>query len=107
MKSTTYTREQLIQKASLTPEDMAEVMRCRREYNRLGFAYQIGFVRLFNRLPEQQPLEIDEELLQFAAMQLGSQACRIEEYATRSILFQIIKHVSGRIWSSVPLGRNR
>ena len=80
---TPYTREQLIQKASLTSEDMAEVIRCRRKHNRLGFAYQIMFVRLFNRLPSQQPLEIDKELLQFAAMQVGIDAGQFEEYAMR------------------------
>ena len=44
---------------------MNEVAKCRREHNRLGFAYQIGFARLFNRFPAQQPLEINNELLSF------------------------------------------
>jgi hypothetical protein len=30
--------------------------------HRLGFAYQIAFVRLFNRFPRQQPFEIVDEL---------------------------------------------
>jgi hypothetical protein len=33
---------------------MNEVAKCRRDHNRLGFAYQIGFARLFNRFPAQQ-----------------------------------------------------
>jgi hypothetical protein len=46
---------------------MNEVAKCRRDHNRLGFAYQIGFARLFNRFPAQQPLEINDELLSFVA----------------------------------------
>ena len=62
---------------------MNEVAKCRREYNRLGFAYQIGFARLFNRLPAQQPLEICDELLSFVAVQLNTDAVAIDGYATR------------------------
>ena len=56
---------------------------CRRDHNRLGFAYQVGFVRLFNRLPAQQPLEIEDELLQFISVQVNLDVRRIEEYAVR------------------------
>jgi hypothetical protein len=51
-----YTHEQLIEYATLTPDDLAQVDLCRRPPNRLGFAYQIAFVRLTNRFPAQQPL---------------------------------------------------
>ena len=44
---------------------MNVVAKCCRDHNRLGFAYQIGFARLFNRFPAQQPLEINNELLSF------------------------------------------
>ena len=50
---------------------MNEVAKCRRDHNRLGFAYQIGFARLFNRFPAQQPLEINDELLSFVAVQMN------------------------------------
>jgi TnpA family transposase len=62
---------------------MNEVAKCRRDHNRLGFAYQIGFARLFNRLPAQQPLEICDELLSFVAVQLNTDAVAIEGYAMR------------------------
>lgn len=77
-----FTRSQLVREASLTEADLAEVAQCRRDYNHLGFAYQIGFVRLFNRFPGQQPLEICDEVLHFVALQLGIDAERIGEYAT-------------------------
>lgn len=44
-----YSRGQMIREASLTEADLVEVALCRRDHNRLGFAYQVGFVRLFSR----------------------------------------------------------
>ena len=44
----------LAQRATLDAVDLAEVQGCRRAHNQLGFAYQVGFVRLLNcarRLP--------------------------------------------------------
>ena len=74
-------RGQMVREASLTEADLAQVARCRRDHNRLGLAYQIGFVRLFHRFPAQQPLEICDELLNFVALQLGIEEARIADYA--------------------------
>jgi len=76
-----YSRGALFRQASLTQADEAEIAKCRGEHNRLGFAYQIGFTRLFNRFPNQQPLEIDAELLNYVAVQLNLDAEAIKEYA--------------------------
>jgi hypothetical protein len=62
---------------------MDEVAGCRRDHNRLGFVYQIGFARPFSRFPAQQPLEICDELLSFVAVQLNTDAVAIEGYAIR------------------------
>ena len=78
-----FSRGQLIREASLTEADLAAVAHCRREHNRLGFAYQVGFVRLFHRFPAQQPLEVCDELLGFVAMQLNMDPTRIADYAVR------------------------
>ena len=43
----------MVREATLTQADLAQIAQCRRDYNRLGFAYQVGFVRLFNRFPAQ------------------------------------------------------
>ena len=64
MTPLSFSRGQMVREASLTEADLAEVAKCRRDHNRLGFAYQIGFVRLFSRFPAQQPLEICDELLE-------------------------------------------
>ena len=56
---------------------------CRRAHNQLGFAYQVGFVRLLNRFPKQEPFEVLDELLLFTGMQLGVDSTLIEEYRRR------------------------
>ena len=38
---------------------------------RPGFAYQIAFVPVLDRFPRHEPLEVDEEILRLAALQLG------------------------------------
>ena len=64
-------RNQLIRDLSLTRTDQMEISKRRGDPHRLGFAYQLGFVRVFQRFPVQQPLEICEELLSFVALQTG------------------------------------
>src|SRR4051795_12795270 len=76
-----FSRGQMIRDATLTVADRVEVARCRRDHNRLGFAYQVGFVRLFHRFPAQQPLEVCDELLNFVSLQLGIDEARISDYA--------------------------
>jgi len=71
----------MVREATLTKDDLAEVAKCRRDHNRLGFAYQVGFVRLFNRFPAQQPLEICDEVLHFVSLQVGVDETRIADYA--------------------------
>ena len=50
-----FSRDQLKGAANLTEEDFVQLGKCRRPHNRLGFAYQVAFVRLFDRFPQQQP----------------------------------------------------
>src|SRR3954462_7858678 len=78
-----FSRGQMVREATLTEADLAEIARCRRDHNRLGFASQVGFVRLFSRFPTQQPLEICDELLSFVALQLNLDAAQIDGYAAR------------------------
>ena len=78
-----YTRRQLAQKVALTEQDWNEIRQCRRDHNRLGFAYQVGFVKLLNQFPAQQPLEIIDELLLFTSIQLNIDPHDIEVYQQR------------------------
>ena len=78
-----FSRDQLKRAASLTEEDLVQLGKCRRPHNRLGFAYQVAFVRLFDRFPQQQPFDLLEELVCFSAAQLGLDAGLIELYRKR------------------------
>lgn len=78
-----YSREQLIQQVALTAEDMHQIRLCRRDPNRLGFAYQVGFVRLLNRFPQQDPFEVIEELLVYVSVQVELPAALIMAYQQR------------------------
>ena len=76
-------RPRLIRDGSFLERDWHEIARRRRVPNRLGFAYQVAFVRVLGRFPHQEPLEIDGEVLRFAALQLGTDPDAIEDYAER------------------------
>ena len=79
----TFSRHQLAQRTTLDAGDLEEVHRCRRAHNQLGFAYQVGFVRLLNRFPKQEPFEVLDELLLFTGVQLGVATNLIDEYQRR------------------------
>jgi TnpA family transposase len=78
-----YTHEQLVSIAQFNEEDIKQINQCRREYTRLGFGYQIAFVRLVNRFPIQQPFEILGDILTFTSIQLNVSLELITLYAQR------------------------
>ena len=67
----------------------------------MGFAYQVAFVRVLGRFPQQAPLEIDGEILRFAALQLGADAETIHAYAGRQ---QTVSEHQRRIGEYLRLG---
>ena len=83
MNSVLYSHQQLLTLGKLTQEDFELINQRRRPHNRLGFAYQLAFVRLFNRFPSQQPFEIEDELLTFVGVQLDVAISHIDAYAER------------------------
>ena len=76
-------RPRLIRDASFLEADWKEIAERRGGHNRLGFAYQVAFVRVVGRFPRQAPFEIDGEVLRFAALQLGVDPETIHAYARR------------------------
>ncbi len=76
-------RPRLIRDGSFLEADWNEIAQRRGAHNRLGFAYQIAFVRIFGRFPRQAPLEIDGEILRFTALQLQLSPETIHAYAER------------------------
>ena len=69
-------RAALARQAQLTDEDRTQIARLRHDHTRLGFAYQVAFVRLTGRLPRQRPFEVEPDVLRHVARQL-----RIEDRA--------------------------
>jgi hypothetical protein len=78
-----YPRELIAERVVFTPADHAQIATCRGAYNRLGFAYQLGFLHLTGRLPTQQPLEILWGLLALVAQELALDPSAMQEYAQR------------------------
>ena len=94
-------RPRLIRDATFLAADRREIARRRGHHNQLGFAYQIAFVRVLGRFPQQAPLEIDGEILRFAALQLGAAAETIHAYARRQ---QTVSEHQQRIGQYLRLG---
>jgi len=78
-----YSKEALIRIVKFTEKELKLINNRRREHNNLGFAYQLAYVKLHNRLPIQQPLEIIEELIQYVSLQISLDAKSISKYTTR------------------------
>lgn len=78
-----HSREQLISHGKLRKEDIEQINQCRRDYNRLGFGYQVGFVRLCNRFPIQYPFEVAPDLLTYIGVQLQIDTQLLWQYQNR------------------------
>ena len=57
---------------SFLEADGREITRRRGRHNQLGVAYQVAFVCVLGRCPQQALVESDGEILRFAALQLGA-----------------------------------
>jgi len=71
------------QLATLSKQDNLIIQECRGQHNRLGFAYQLMFTKIFNRLPRQIPMEIHPQIITFAVLQLTIKAELITLYQKR------------------------
>ena len=94
-------RPRLIRDATFLEADRQEIALRRGPRNRLGFAYQVAFVRVLGRFPQQAPLEIDGEILRFAALQLGADAETIHAYARhrleKLVTLKALQHTEGGV----------
>src|SRR5262245_49730677 len=81
MQKQHFTQEQLVQVAKLKEPDIEQIKKCRGEQSKIGYAYQICYVKLFNRLPPQSRLEILEELATFVAIQVDIPKDQLYVYA--------------------------
>jgi hypothetical protein len=104
-----YSRRQLKREAALNERDLVEVGKCRRAQNRLGFAYQLAFVRLLNCFPKQEEFEVLDDLVNFTAVQLGVDAGLIDFYRRRRQTISehqraIIAHLGLREFGDAEVG---
>lgn len=53
MPNLRYPNHVIIERARISPADRSRIDYCRRDHNRLGFGYQLAFVRLTGRFPTQ------------------------------------------------------
>lgn len=83
MSTVMFSHEEIVRQARFSPEDMAEIQKRSQDHTRLGFAYQLAFVRLSYRFPAQQPMEIIDELLVYVSVQLDIPTDKIELYQRR------------------------
>jgi hypothetical protein len=67
------TRTELFQYFTFSPEDRAEILQCRGDYNRIGFALLLGGVRLMGRFPLDFSL-VPRSLLMHVCEQLALEA---------------------------------
>ena len=75
---------ELVTQAKFSPQDLALIGQRRRKHNQLGFAYQLGFIRLNHRFPAQLPmLAIMDDLLTYVGVQLNIDIDVIEVYQQR------------------------
>ena len=78
-----FTKLRISQSNKPCADDLQEINHRRRSHNRLGFAYQLAYVRLFNRFPSQVSFEIVDELLTFVGIQLSIPSSTVQDYITR------------------------
>lgn len=71
MSDVAFPHPELVRVAKLSATDLERIQHCRHLHTRLGFAYQLAFVRLTNRFPAQEPLEMMDEILTYVGVQIS------------------------------------
>ena len=90
MTDKNFSQQSLAEYGTLKNTDIQAVNRCRNDYNKLGFGYQVAFVKLFNYFPKIVPFEVIEEIVIFVGLQIKVDSKKIEEYSKNR--FKIIEH---------------
>jgi len=78
-----YSKEALVKLAKFTDTDLAIIRKRNKRHTRIGFAYQLAYVKLYNRFPNQQPLEINQEIVNYVSIQIEVPVEEIHFYDNR------------------------
>jgi hypothetical protein len=80
MQEKNFSGHSLIEFGTLKPNDIIKINQCRGKHNKLGYAYQLIFVKLLNHFPKLAPFEVIDEITTYAALQLSIDSDEIERY---------------------------
>lgn len=83
-------RQEILALGKITQADTACIRQCRTKGTQLGFSYQLAFVKIRNYFPQQNPFEIENDILHYVGYQLGLPVELIKPYQEHRIL--IHKH---------------
>ena len=84
----TTIRKEVLALGKLNKEDIQLIRLCKSPENKLGFGYQLAFVKTRNYFPKQNTFDIDPAILDFVCYQLNCQHELIEKYKHRRSVIQ-------------------
>ncbi len=76
-------RKEVLALGKLSRKDMQVIRLCRTPENKLGFGYQLAFVKTRNYFPKQTAFDIDPAILNFVCYQLNASSDLIHQYQHR------------------------
>jgi hypothetical protein len=83
MSAVHFSNAQIVANAQFSAEDIVLIERRREPATRLGFAYQLAFVKIAHRYPIREPFEIEPRLLAYISLQLNISSDVIQSYGLR------------------------
>ncbi len=81
-------RREILALGKLSKADMRVIRLCRTPENKLGFGYQLAFVKTRNYFPKQNSFDIDPAILDFVSYQLNFPGELISQYQRRRSVIQ-------------------
>lgn len=80
MQAKNFSQHSLIEFGAFKSGDSSKINQCRGKHNKLGYAYQLIFVKLLNHFPKLVPFEVIDEITTYAALQLSIDSNEINRY---------------------------
>jgi|GEM_PF-5210679 len=85
MNTSLYVPQEILTKlGKITDQERLWIKQCRYKATKLGFCYQLIFVKVFNHFPKQEPLELYGPVLAYASLQTHIDTKEIEYYKKRT-----------------------
>jgi len=82
-------RQEILTLGKIAQSDLLIINDCKSCATKLGFAYQLGFVKIRNYFPKQSPLEVASDILHYVSHQLDLSVKLIARYqCNRAVIRQ-------------------